>query len=209
MTNPIARYESSTTISDPRTTAQNTLRGEVLTSALYDWVPLVEVDQIVRERGLAHSETERYDLVAATVRSLFDYGRVGMGGLPGGRDSHPDWGLSTEDAVERLERRDENGCSCGSLPRILVVSGALVGTAWPERCESHQQTRVLRLDHVVPHQIGEAIGERGLPAPSRPSMATRGVMRGSWVMRSAPWSSTARAVSEVMGCRRRRACPCR
>jgi hypothetical protein len=87
-------------------TARDTLRGEILDTALHDWVPMIEVDQIVTQQHLAAGDAERFDLVTTVIRALLEEGLVSVGDLPGDGTEVPDWGLPADGAVERI--RDEH-----------------------------------------------------------------------------------------------------
>jgi hypothetical protein len=88
--------------SSPRCGAQNTLRSEILDAAAYDWVPMIEVDQIVTQQQLAAGNGERFDLVTSVVRAMLEEGLVSVGDLPGDGAETPDWGLSPDASVERI-----------------------------------------------------------------------------------------------------------
>lgn len=83
-------------------TAQDTLRGQILNAALYDWVPMIEVNQIVTQHELAATDAERFGLVTTVIRALLDDGLVGVGDLPGDGGQTPDWGLAVDTAIERI-----------------------------------------------------------------------------------------------------------
>jgi hypothetical protein len=89
-------------MTEPVGTAQDALRGEILNAVLYDWVPMIEVDQIVTQQRLAAGDAERFDLVMTVIRALLDEGLVSVGDLPGDGDQIPDWGLSVDDAIQRI-----------------------------------------------------------------------------------------------------------
>ena len=86
----------------PACGAQNTLRSEILGAAAYDWVPMIEVDQIVTDQQLAADDGERFDLVTNVVRALLEEGLVSVGDLPGDGAETPDWGLSAYACAERI-----------------------------------------------------------------------------------------------------------
>lgn len=84
------------------TTTQGTLRDEILNAALYDWVPMVEVNQIVTQQELAATDAERFNLVTTVMRALLNDGLVGVGDLPGDGNQTPDWGLPVDAAIARI-----------------------------------------------------------------------------------------------------------
>jgi len=89
-------------MTEPSSAAQQMLRAEILDAALYDWVPMVEVNQIVTQQELAATDAERFVLVTTVIRSILSDGLVGVGDLPGDGNQIPDWGLSVDAAVERI-----------------------------------------------------------------------------------------------------------
>ncbi len=89
-------------MSEPVSAAQNRLRSEILDAAAYDWVPMIEVDQIVTQQQLAAGDGERFDLVTGVVRAMLEEGLVSVGDLPGVENEVPDWGLSADAAIERV-----------------------------------------------------------------------------------------------------------
>ncbi len=91
-----------TSSGEPGRGAQDTLRGEILDAAAYDWVPMIEVDQIVTQQQLAANDGERFDLVTSVVRALLEEGLVSVGDLPGDGAETPDWGLSADASAERI-----------------------------------------------------------------------------------------------------------
>jgi hypothetical protein len=96
---------SEMTPQDSAMTPQDRLCVAMLTSALYDWVPLIEVDQDITRDNLANSPQEQRELALRTIRSLLDDGLMGIGELPGPGDQFPDWGLSVDEAMERVHDR--------------------------------------------------------------------------------------------------------
>lgn len=91
--------------SSSRCGAQNTLRSEILDAAAYDWVPMIEVDQIVTHQQLAVDDGERFDLVTSVVRAMLEEGLVSVGDLPCDGAEIPDWGLSADVSVELIRGR--------------------------------------------------------------------------------------------------------
>ncbi|MUL76470.1 hypothetical protein [Mycolicibacterium sp. CBMA 226] len=89
-------------MTEPVSAAQNTLRSEILDAASHDWVPMIEVDQIVTQQQLAAGDGERFDLVTSVVRTMLQEGLVSVGDLPGDGAETPDWGLSPDASVERI-----------------------------------------------------------------------------------------------------------
>jgi hypothetical protein len=86
-------------------TPQDTLRAAILNSALYDWVPLIEVNQDITRDNLADTPQEQRELALRTIRSLLEDGLMGIGDLPGAGERVPDCGLSIEEAIQRVHDR--------------------------------------------------------------------------------------------------------
>lgn len=63
--------------------AQEQLRTELLTSGLYDWVPMIEVTTTIAHYHLAETLSQQQDLALRTIRSLLDDGLMQIGDLPG------------------------------------------------------------------------------------------------------------------------------
>jgi hypothetical protein len=65
-------------------TEQGRLRTELLTSGLYDLVPLAEVESVITGQHLAATTAERQELALSVIRSLINDGLMefeGWGGL--------------------------------------------------------------------------------------------------------------------------------
>lgn len=84
--------------------AQDLLRAEILNSALYDWVPMREVQLDITENRLAETLEDQQELALSTIRSLLEDGLVKIGGLPEPGEL-PDWGLPVDAAMDRLYDR--------------------------------------------------------------------------------------------------------
>jgi hypothetical protein len=87
------------------TNAQDRLRMELLTSGLYDWVPLVEVQTAITHYHLAETLRAQQDLALQTIRSLVEDGLMQIGDLPGPDGNFPAWNLPVETAIERVHDR--------------------------------------------------------------------------------------------------------
>jgi hypothetical protein len=83
-------------------TAQERLRMELLTSALYDWVPLIEVKTVIAQYELAETLAAQQDLALQTIRSLLEDGLMQIGALPGRGEKFPAWDLPIDTTMERL-----------------------------------------------------------------------------------------------------------
>jgi hypothetical protein len=86
-------------------TAYNKLRAQLLTSGLYDWVSLAEVETIISQYHLADTIAERQELVLKTIRSLMEDGLMEIGELPGPDGKFPAWGPTVDEAMKRLYDR--------------------------------------------------------------------------------------------------------
>jgi hypothetical protein len=85
-------------------TAQERLRMELLTSALYDWVPLIEVKDDITRYNLAETLAARQDLALQTIRSLLEDGLMQIGELPRPGEKFPAWDLPIDATMERVVR---------------------------------------------------------------------------------------------------------
>jgi protein involved in temperature-dependent protein secretion len=86
-------------------TAQDRLRKEMLTSGLYDWVPLAEVDSIILDNHLTETLSARQDLALKTIRSLVEDGLMEIGDLPSQGSRLVAWGVSLDAALARISGR--------------------------------------------------------------------------------------------------------
>jgi len=86
-------------------TAQERLRKEVLTSGLYDWVPLAEVDSIIVDNHLTETLSARQDLALETIRSLAEDGLMEIGDLPGQGSRLIAWDVSLDAALAQISDR--------------------------------------------------------------------------------------------------------
>jgi hypothetical protein len=101
MTTDNSRPEDNSSVITP----QDRLRAAMLTSALSDWVPLIEVNQDITRENLADTPSEQQQLALRTIRSLLEDGLMGIGDLPGAGEQLPDWGLSIDAAMQRVHDR--------------------------------------------------------------------------------------------------------
>jgi hypothetical protein len=69
-------------MTEPGTTAQDTLRGDILAMGCDDFVSMADVQGQISRGGLADSVAERQQLVVDTVRSLLVDGLVEVGVIP-------------------------------------------------------------------------------------------------------------------------------
>ena len=86
-------------------TAQDRLRKELLTSGLYDWVPLAEVDSIILDNHLTETPSARQDLALNTIRSLVEDGLMEIGDLPSQGSRLVAWDVSLDVALARISDR--------------------------------------------------------------------------------------------------------
>jgi hypothetical protein len=86
-------------------TAQERLRTELLTSGLYDWVPLIEVKTAITHYNLAETLPAQQDLALQTIRSLLEDKLMQIGDLPGPGEKLPAWKLPIDAAMKRVYDR--------------------------------------------------------------------------------------------------------
>jgi protein involved in temperature-dependent protein secretion len=84
---------------------QDRLRKELLTSGLYDWVPLAEVDSIILDNHLTETLSARQDLALRTIRSLVADGLMEIGDLPSQGSRLAAWNVSLDAALARVSDR--------------------------------------------------------------------------------------------------------
>jgi hypothetical protein len=93
-------------MTEPETTAQGTLRGDILAGGLDDWVSMADVMGRIARRRLADSEAERQRLVVDTVRSLLVEGLVEVGDIPGRDDpGFKPWPGTVDEVMTRFSDR--------------------------------------------------------------------------------------------------------
>lgn len=73
-------------MTESSTTAQNTLRDDILAGGHDDWVSMAEVRGCISRGHLADSASERQQLMLQTIRSLLQDGLVEVGDIPGPSD---------------------------------------------------------------------------------------------------------------------------
>lgn len=86
-------------------TAQDRLRTELLSSGLYDWVPMAEIETAITYYCLAETLSAQQDLALQTIRSLLEDGLMEIGDLPGPDGKFPAWDLSIDAATGRVRDR--------------------------------------------------------------------------------------------------------
>jgi hypothetical protein len=94
MTEPYKAHRAGTPTA---TNAQDRLRTELLTSGLYDWVPLVAVQTAITHYHLAETLRAQQDLALQTIRSLVEDAREAARAgrwSSGGSISHQNWNPS-------------------------------------------------------------------------------------------------------------------
>jgi hypothetical protein len=116
-----ARYAES----QAEPTAESRLRTEVLTSGLYDLVPLAEVESVITGQGLAATPAEQQELALRVMRSLVNDGLMEFEG----------WGdLSLDESMARVRdlfitHYDDPGTWAFAIWLKLTESGRRVATA--------------------------------------------------------------------------------
>jgi hypothetical protein len=90
-------------MSEPGTTAQDILRGDILASGRDDWVSMAAVQGRISRGRLADSAAERQRLVVDTVRSLLLDGLVEIGDIPGrGDPGFKPWPGTVDEVMTRF-----------------------------------------------------------------------------------------------------------
>jgi hypothetical protein len=93
-------------MTEPGTTAQDILRGDILASGRDDWVSMAAVQGRISRGGLADSAAERQRLVVDTVRSLLLDGLVEIGDIPGrGDPGFKPWPGTLDEVMTRFTDR--------------------------------------------------------------------------------------------------------
>jgi hypothetical protein len=106
-------------------TAEGWLRTKVLTSGLYDLVPLAEVESVITGKHLAVTSVEQQELALSVIRSLVNDGLMEFEG----------WGdLSLDEAMGRVHdlfitHYDDPGMWAFAIWLKLTESGKRVATA--------------------------------------------------------------------------------
>src|ERR1700678_4212868 len=75
-------HRSTNTMTEPGTTAQDILRGDILAMGCDDFVSMADVEGRISRGRLAESLAERQQLVVDTVRSLLVDGLIEVGVIP-------------------------------------------------------------------------------------------------------------------------------
>lgn len=86
----------------PASTVQDRLRAELLTSALYDLVPLAEVESVIIHDNLAATLSAQQELALRTIRSLLEDELMELGYLPYPGEKFAGWDLSIDAAMDRV-----------------------------------------------------------------------------------------------------------
>jgi hypothetical protein len=101
-----AHNESSTTMTEPGTTAQDTLRCDILAIGRSDWVSMADVRGRIARGHLADSATQRQQLMLRTIRSLLVDGLIEVGDIPApGDPGFLVWSGTIDEVMEQLNER--------------------------------------------------------------------------------------------------------
>jgi hypothetical protein len=93
-------------MTESRTTAQVTLRDDILAGGHDDWVSMAEVRGCISRGRLANAASERQQLTLQTIRSLLQDGLVEVGDIPApGDPGFLVWPGTIEDIMEGLTER--------------------------------------------------------------------------------------------------------
>ena len=122
----------------PDRTPPERLREELLISALYDWVPLAEVESAIVSADLAKPLAAQQDLAMRTIRSLIEDDLMQIGDLPNPGEQFSGWDLSIEAAMahvyDRFVRRYEERASWDLTIWLgLTPSGEQLASALRDR----------------------------------------------------------------------------
>ncbi len=88
--------------SPPAPTAQDRLRAELLISALYDLVPLAQIESMIIRDNLAATLSARQEFALRTIRSLLEDELMQLGDLPYPGEKFAGWDLSIDAAMDRV-----------------------------------------------------------------------------------------------------------
>ncbi|MBY0388254.1 MAG: hypothetical protein K2X56_09170 [Mycobacterium pseudokansasii] len=86
----------------PIETAQDRLQAELLISALYDLVPLAQIESAITRDNLATTIPARQQFALRTIRSLLEDGLMQIGDLPYPGERFAGRDLSVDAAMERV-----------------------------------------------------------------------------------------------------------
>lgn len=78
------------------------IRRELLTSGLYDWVPLIEVMQVTSRYDASATTEAVQELALGAIRSLVADGLMLIGDLPYPGEKFRGWDLSLDAAMARV-----------------------------------------------------------------------------------------------------------
>lgn len=93
-------------MTEPTTTAQDILRGDILAGGLDDWVSMADIRGRISRRRLAETPAERQQLMLRTIRSLLEDGLVEVGDIPGpGDPGFLVWPGTIDEVMEQLTER--------------------------------------------------------------------------------------------------------
>ena len=93
-------------MTDPRTTAQEWLRNDILAGGRDDWVSMADVQGRISRRCLADSASERQQLILQTIRSLLEDDLIEVGNIPAPNDpGFLVWPGTIEEVMRRLAER--------------------------------------------------------------------------------------------------------
>ena len=79
------------------------VRNDLLTSGLYDWVPLIEVMQVANRHSASAKTDAVQRLALQTIKSLVEDGLMLIGDLPFPGEKFSGWDVPLDVAMERVE----------------------------------------------------------------------------------------------------------
>ena len=93
-------------MTESSTTAQDTLRDEILAGGHDDWVSMAELRGCISRGRLADAASERQQLMLKTIRSLLQDGLIEVGDIPApGDPGFLVWPGTLEDVMDGLTER--------------------------------------------------------------------------------------------------------
>jgi len=93
-------------MTEPKQTAQETLRGDILAVGVDDFVSMADVQGLIDYGGLADSAAECQQLVLNTLRSMLEEGLVEVGVIPSpSSPGFKTWPGTVDEVMERFAER--------------------------------------------------------------------------------------------------------
>ena len=110
-------------MTEPGTTAQDTLRDDILAGGHDDWVSMAEVRGCISRGRLADSASERQQLMLQTIRSLLQDRLVEVGDIPApGDPGFLVWPGTLDEVMAQPDRADRRPLRRSRLVGILDLA---------------------------------------------------------------------------------------